>query len=97
MDTVKLFVVVILMVMDVIASGWRVDGLNMNYYIMSCPFAEGIVKNTVNRALQDDPTLAAALLRMHFHDCFIQVNNPFSFFFFDNLQAYICMYIFVGM
>ena len=64
--------------MEVILSGFRfgVDGLRMDYYIMNCPFAEPIVKNTVNRALQDDPTLAAALVRMHFHDCFIEV--PFS-------------------
>ncbi|XP_075492056.1 peroxidase 47-like [Primulina tabacum] len=48
------------------------DGLSMNYYMFSCPSAEIIVKNTVYNALQSDPTLAAALLRMHFHDCFIQ-------------------------
>ncbi|EEF44534.1 Peroxidase 47 precursor, putative [Ricinus communis] len=61
--------------MEMILSGFRfgaVDGLSMNYYLMSCPFADQIVKNTVTRALQDDPTLAAALVRMHFHDCFIQ-------------------------
>ncbi|XP_065873108.1 peroxidase 47 [Euphorbia lathyris] len=49
-----------------------VNGLRMDYYFMSCPFAEQIVQNTVSTALQADPTLAAALLRMHFHDCFIQ-------------------------
>ncbi|KAK4400772.1 Peroxidase 47 [Sesamum angolense] len=49
------------------------NGLSMNYYMMNCPFADQfIVKNTVNRALQSDPTLAAALVRMHFHDCFVQ-------------------------
>ncbi|KAK3027629.1 hypothetical protein RJ639_042618 [Escallonia herrerae] len=48
------------------------NGLSMNYYMMSCPFAEMTVKNTVSRALQNDPTLAAGLIRMHFHDCFIQ-------------------------
>ncbi|KAH1038414.1 hypothetical protein J1N35_040157 [Gossypium stocksii] len=60
--------------MEVVADGFRfgVDDLRMDYYIMSCPFAESIVKNTVNKALQDDPTLAAALVRMHFHDCFIE-------------------------
>ncbi|KAJ7975547.1 Peroxidase [Quillaja saponaria] len=62
------------LVMEVIVSGFRfgVDGLSMQYYLMSCPFVEPVVKNTVNRALQDDPTLAAGLVRMHFHDCFIE-------------------------
>lgn len=48
-------------------------GLDMNYYLMSCPFVEPVVKNVVNRALENDPTLAAGLIRMHFHDCFIEV------------------------
>ncbi|MED6201841.1 Peroxidase 47 [Stylosanthes scabra] len=65
---------IIVLVIQVMASGFRMEanGLDMNYYVMSCPFVEPVVKNIVNRALQDDPTLAAALLRMHFHDCFIQ-------------------------
>lgn len=65
----------VFLAMEIIASGLRfgrVNGLSMNYYMMRCPFAEMIVKNTVNRALQSDPTLAAGLIRMHFHDCFIQ-------------------------
>ncbi|KAL2325214.1 hypothetical protein Fmac_024272 [Flemingia macrophylla] len=65
----------VLLLIEVFAYGFRygvVDGLNMNYYLMSCPFVEPVVKNIVNRALQNDPTLAAALIRMHFHDCFIQ-------------------------
>ncbi|KAL1821474.1 hypothetical protein DCAR_0417890 [Daucus carota subsp. sativus] len=48
------------------------EALSMNYYIMRCPMVELIVKDTVNRALQSDPTLAAGLIRMHFHDCFLQ-------------------------
>ncbi|KAL6977714.1 Peroxidase 47 [Sarracenia purpurea var. burkii] len=63
-----------ILVMEIIGSRLRlgVDGLRMNYYLMSCPLAEPIVKNTVTSALQSDPTLAAGLVRMHFHDCFIQ-------------------------
>ncbi|XP_027934639.1 peroxidase 47-like [Vigna unguiculata] len=66
--------VTVLLLIEVFAYGLRygADGLNMNYYLMTCPFVEPVVKNTVNRALLQDPTLAAALIRMHFHDCFIQ-------------------------
>ncbi|KAI3450954.1 hypothetical protein Pfo_007619 [Paulownia fortunei] len=65
----------VILLMSMIASEGRygvANGLSMNYYIMACPFAEGIIKNTVNRALLSDPTLAAALVRMHFHDCFVE-------------------------
>lgn len=65
----------VLLLLAVITSGKRfsVNALSMGYYGMRCPLAEIIVKNTVNDALQSDPTLAAGLLRMHFHDCFIEV------------------------
>lgn len=46
--------------------------LSMDYYYMSCPFAEMVVFNVVGEALYKDPTLAAGLLRLHFHDCFVQ-------------------------
>lgn len=61
-------------ILVVILSGMRngAYGLSMSYYIRSCPLADLIVKNTVNRALLSDPTLAAGLIRMHFHDCFLQ-------------------------
>ena len=48
-----------------------VDGLSMEYYLLRCPSAELIVKTAVIQALEADPKLAASLVRMHFHDCFI--------------------------
>jgi peroxidase len=69
----------VVLLMELIAGGYRfgADGLSMNYYVFNCPLAEPIVRSTVSSALQSDPTLAAALVRMHFHDCWIQVINPF--------------------
>ncbi|KAL6518440.1 Peroxidase 47 [Orobanche gracilis] len=68
--TISNELVLIVFVINMIASA--VNGLNMNYYIMTCPFTDSIIKTTVNKALQSDPTLAAGLVRMHFHDCFIE-------------------------
>ncbi|KAK9103041.1 hypothetical protein Sjap_020295 [Stephania japonica] len=64
------------MIVEESVKGFRfygaVDGLSMEYYAMRCPMAEITVRNTVNRAVDSDATLAAGLLRMHFHDCFIE-------------------------
>lgn len=48
------------------------EGLSLDYYAFTCPFAEAIIRETVNRAIQRDITITAALLRMHFHDCFVE-------------------------
>lgn len=60
----------------------RAAALSMDYYGMSCPFAEMVVRSVVSQALMGDPSLAASLLRLHFHDCFVQVsaskNTPVS-------------------
>ncbi|BAF22750.1 peroxidase 47 precursor [Oryza sativa Japonica Group] len=50
----------------------RAAALSMDYYGMSCPFAEMVVRSVVSQALMGDPSLAASLLRLHFHDCFVQ-------------------------
>lgn len=51
----------------------KVEALSMGYYAMQCPMADIIVRNTVIGALRKDPTLSGPLLRMHFHDCFVEV------------------------
>jgi peroxidase len=49
------------------------SSLSLNYYDKTCPHAESIIANAVKNAASKDKTVPAALLRMHFHDCFIRV------------------------
>ncbi|XP_062148609.1 peroxidase 25 [Alnus glutinosa] len=46
--------------------------LKTGFYSSSCPRAEAIVRSTVEAHFNRDPTIAAGLLRLHFHDCFVQ-------------------------
>ncbi|KAL0399883.1 UNVERIFIED_CONTAM: Peroxidase 3 [Sesamum radiatum] len=46
--------------------------LEMNFYAKSCPKAEKIVLDYVNKHIPNAPSLAASLIRMHFHDCFVR-------------------------
>ncbi|KAI3777302.1 hypothetical protein L1987_47101 [Smallanthus sonchifolius] len=42
------------------------------FYDFSCPQANDIVKSVVSQAVARDPRMAASLLRLHFHDCFVK-------------------------
>ncbi|KAI3846672.1 hypothetical protein MKW92_039927 [Papaver armeniacum] len=44
----------------------------VGFYSSSRPRAEAIIRSTINTHFQSDPTIAPGLLKMHFHDCFVQ-------------------------
>ncbi|KAM3213787.1 hypothetical protein ACQJBY_066297 [Aegilops geniculata] len=46
--------------------------LRQGYYEQSCPRAEQIVKDYVERQIPLEPSVAATLIRTHFHDCFVR-------------------------
>ena len=49
--------------------------LRMGFYDKSCPAAERIVGDYVRRHVRRVPTVAPALLRTHYHDCFVRVRT----------------------
>lgn len=64
------------------------DYLSLTYYLNKCPDAEGIIQQKVGAWIQRDFTLAASLIRLHFHDCAVRV----SVYIYIYIWSY-CMFI----
>uniref|UniRef100_A0A8R7QNK0 Plant heme peroxidase family profile domain-containing protein n=1 Tax=Triticum urartu TaxID=4572 RepID=A0A8R7QNK0_TRIUA len=60
--------VVLLLCLAAVASAQ----MSPTLYDASCPGALATIKNGVVAAVSSDPRMAASLLRLHFHDCFVQ-------------------------
>ncbi|KAL6652886.1 hypothetical protein ACP70R_011811 [Stipagrostis hirtigluma subsp. patula] len=76
-----LAVAVAVVAVSVLCSGHPVPGhgggggfvpLQPHFYDHTCPQMQAIVGAIVAKAHAEDPRMAASLLRMHFHDCFVQ-------------------------
>ncbi|XP_041016601.1 peroxidase 9 [Juglans microcarpa x Juglans regia] len=57
--------------------GWGGNGFGSfrlfpEFYQFSCPQANDIVMSVLEKAIAKEPRMAASLLRLHFHDCFVQ-------------------------
>ncbi|XP_039068678.1 cationic peroxidase 2-like isoform X1 [Hibiscus syriacus] len=48
------------------------QGTRVGFYARTCPRAESIVRSTVQSHFRSNPAVAPGLLRIHFHDCFVQ-------------------------
>ncbi|KAI3497975.1 hypothetical protein L1887_33641 [Cichorium endivia] len=46
--------------------------LSSNFYNATCPNALGTIRTTIRTAISRERRMAASLLRLHFHDCFVQ-------------------------
>lgn len=51
-----------------------VDALTTDFYAKSCPRIHSIVKAEIKKAVNVEKRMAASLIRLHFHDCFVHVS-----------------------
>ncbi|KAG6493469.1 peroxidase 1-like [Zingiber officinale] len=72
MATKTLFVFLITLAFGLLAGSAEAQSLSVGFYTKTCPSAEAIVFEEVSKILDLVPSLAAPLLRMHFHDCFVR-------------------------
>ncbi|KAF7134312.1 hypothetical protein RHSIM_Rhsim08G0123000 [Rhododendron simsii] len=54
------------------SSGGGGGSLYPQFYDRSCPKAKEIIKSIVAKAVAKEARMAASLLRLHFHDCFVK-------------------------
>lgn len=48
-----------------------VKGLSWSFYESSCPNLNSIIRKHLKKVFKEDIGQAAGLLRLHFHDCFV--------------------------
>jgi len=51
--------------------------LTADYYSETCPPALTTIKLLVGAAILREPRMGAALVRLHFHDCFVNVSTEY--------------------
>jgi peroxidase len=62
--------------------------LSATFYDASCPSALATIKSAVTAAVNNEPRMGASLLRLHFHDCFVQVSNHRSLPWMDGTRRF---------
>lgn len=63
-------------------------GLYPEFYEFSCPQVNDIVMSVLEKAIGREPRMAASLLRLHFHDCFVQVSRSYNLVYIDDIYVY---------
>ena len=63
---------VLLLLLGLVAIAAHGQVTRVGFYAKTCPRTESIVRATVAKHLSSNARIAPGILRMHFHDCFVQ-------------------------
>ncbi|XP_039143646.1 peroxidase 72-like isoform X2 [Dioscorea cayenensis subsp. rotundata] len=66
------FVLTTLLLSPLVCIAATIGKLDPKFYVHSCPKAKKIIKSIVAEAVTKEARMAASLLRLHFHDCFVK-------------------------
>ena len=56
------------------------DFLSYGFYRKSCPGVDGIIHRKLKQWYDKDNTIAASIIRLHFHDCVVRVKIHYQFY-----------------
>jgi peroxidase len=77
MQSLPSLIVVFVTALAMFASqiGGAAQNLSSGFYGASCPSLQSVVRSSMRSAVQKEARMAASILRLFFHDCFVQVVN----------------------
>ncbi|KAL2614102.1 hypothetical protein R1flu_025794 [Riccia fluitans] len=68
----SIHLVTLVLLVSSLCLGTVTEALQNGYYLPTCPLAELLVNDVVSKAVFSDRTNGAALIRLLFHDCFVE-------------------------
>lgn len=72
--------VAVLLFLIIMIGGCRAQ-LSTTFYASTCSNMTSIVEGVIEQAQKNDVRIGAKLIRLHFHDCFVDVIYSFSSFY----------------
>lgn len=66
---------VAVMAFAILATASNAQPLDTHFYDKVCPAALPAIRKVVEEAVAVEPRMGASLLRLHFHDCFVNVRT----------------------
>ncbi|CAN1262916.1 Peroxidase 4 [Linum perenne] len=73
-------VVMAVAILVMVGAGKSSAQLNTNFYSKSCPNLMKTIRSAVQSAVSKETRMAASLIRLHFHDCFVNLLEDTSSF-----------------